>query len=107
MLAIAIVRILAGDAVGEFVEMGFPGQHSPGFAKRPDECSVVRGRGPNFREKGRASEGWQARDIEEIFREVGHAGEGGAGGPADRESAGDFFLRKQERESGALLTGRK
>jgi len=106
VFAIAVVWIFAGDAVGEFVEVGFAGEDGAGGVKGVDEVAVARRRGADLGEESGAGEGGDVGDVEEIFEKVGDAGEW-SGGRGAGEGVGEFLLGWEVSDDGALLGGRE
>lgn len=104
VFAIAVVWVFAGDAVGEFVEVGFAGEDGAGGVEGLDDCGVARRCGTDFGEEGGAGEGGMAGDVEEIFEEIRNAAERG-GGIGGGEVTGENGFGWKRREDGALLDG--
>jgi hypothetical protein len=104
VLDVTVVGIFSGYTVGEFVEVRFTGEDSTGGIDGADESGVSRGFGAYFGQKRGAGVGRKASDIEEVFGEVGYAGERGTGGGAG-EVGDELGFRGKQCEYGALLRG--
>ncbi len=108
MFAVAVVGIFAGDAVGEFVEVSFSGEDGAGGVEGVDEVAVARRRRADLGKESGAGESGEAGNVEEIFEEIGDAGERRVGRRRGVCERGDeFVLRDEVSDDGALLSGRK
>ena len=93
MLTVAVVGILAGDAVGKFVDVGFAREHGAGRAHGTHEGSVTGGRRAHLGEERGARKGGQVGDVEQVLGEVRHAGERAGRDTGGGEGRCQFFLR--------------
>ena len=102
MFAIAVMRVLAGEAVGEFVELGLAGEDRAQFPQSGHEGGVVRGQGTHLGQEGRSGLRGLTGHVIEIFGEIRHGAQGR--GPIGRGKAlGEDILRGQRRHDGPLL----